>query len=244
MSIPSTEKYNELQKYSELTKNIQNTIKSNDELYKSIATGEYQDTDQFQTTLSEFKIDAPTSTTLEKTRDELWDYMTKQYNEHTKMRKFYFDEIKKEASYLEELKKEESEIEGSLTDANVEDNTMITKIKQEKYKIASMSYYFDMYKYLIILELLIILVLAGGTIGLMPKLTVIVLCILLCIIGAGLVYYYVYYNNMGRDKFVWEKREFPDTGENGSVQCISNYKTKEQNKKDKIDNDIQKFVKA
>lgn len=239
-----SEKSAELQKYSELTKNIKNTINSNEELYKSIATGEYQDTNQFQSTLGEIEIIAPTSTTLDKTRTSLWDYMTKQYDEHTKMRKFYFEEIKKEATYLEELKKEEAEIEGSLTDATTEDNVMINKIKQEKYKVASMSYYFDMYKYLIILELLVILVLAGGTIGLMPKLTVIVLCILLCIISAGLVYYYVYYNNMGRDKFVWEKREFPDMSENGAVQCVSKYKTKEQNKKEKIDNDIQKFVKA
>jgi len=233
----------ELQKYSALTDNIKKTINSNEELYKSIAAGEYQDADQFQTTLGQIEINAPTSATLEKNRTELWNYMTKQYDEHTKMRKFYFDEIKKEGIYLEELKKEEAELEGSITDSNVKDNVMISKIKQEKYKVASMSYYFDMYKYLIILELLVILVLAAGTIGLMPKLTVVVLCILLCIVGAGLVYYYVYYNNMDRDKFVWEKREFPDVEEGGSVQCVSKYKTKEQNKKDKIDADIKKYVK-
>jgi hypothetical protein len=231
-------------KYTNLGAEIKKTIKNNEAIYKSIASGEYQDSTDFRGSLDKFEIKPPTRTDVDSTRGEIWDYLNKQYNEHTKMRKFYFEQIKNESQYLEELVKEKAELEGKLMDDDTKNNVIISHIKEEKYSISEMNYYFSMFKYLLMIELFALLIVGIGILGILPKLTVLSLCLLLGIICIGIVYYYLYYNNTDRNKFVWDKHDYPDMAETGSMQCTSVKPSSKDAKKAKIDKDLEKYIKA
>lgn len=242
--MSSSQEQEFLTKYQNLSDEIKKTIQNNEAIYKNIASGEYKDTDNFKTELNKFDIKSPSNNTgITQSRDNIWNYLVQQYNEHTKMRKFYFEQIKNESEYLEQLVNEKTELEGKLADYDAKNNVIISHIKEEKYSISGMNYYFNMFKYLLMLELLIILFIGIGMTGILPKLTVLLICLVLGIIGIWIVYYYVYYNNVNRNKFVWEKRDYPDLDESGVGQCVApKMKKSEDIKREKIDADLQKYI--
>lgn len=246
-----------LTSYNTLATEIQQTINNNEQIYTngiitmdtnngfngSGITAGSNVNKSFVNTLSNINISTPVQD-ISGSQTTIWDYFNKQYNEHTRLRKLYFEQIKKSTDYLNELLTEKSELENAITDFDNKNNSTINMIKHDKYIIHASLNEYKFFKYLIIIELLIILFIGIGVFDLLPKNTCLVFIVILLLLCGGIWYKFMIYDNSNRNKFIWEKRDWADYPVNdGGGQCSPIVaKTSDQIKQDALNAKIKQYV--
>jgi len=222
--------------YLSLMTEIQTTIDKNDKMFKQIQETNYPNAGQYTSDLINYKIDTQV-TDLTKARQQIWDFLTKKYAENTKLRTYYFDEIRKIDEYLLDLNKQQQEIIDSVQEKNIKTNTATENIKTEKYNYNKMEYYLFLYKTLVIIEIIIIIIIVLAIFNLVPRATALVIIVIFLISTLAFVGYYVFFVNIGRNKFSWAKFEHDNGMKVANVKCPDKNAISENDKKKAAAND-------
>ena len=230
MGTPSTS--NDLSStadYSALMSEIQSTIDKNDALFKQIQQSNYPNAGSYTSDLMNYKIDTSV-TDLTATRQQIWDFLTKKYAENTALRSYYFNEIRKTDEHIEDLNKQQQDIIDSIQEKNIETNTSSEKIKNEKYNYNKMQYYVFLYQVLVVVQIIILIIIVLSIFNLIPRSTCLVIVVILLIATIAFVAYYVFFVNIGRNKFSWTK--FDHDNSTPAVQkCVKNNTVSDADKK-------------
>jgi hypothetical protein len=192
--------------YSALLSEIQSTIDKNDALFKQIQQSNYPNAGSYTSDLLNYKIDTSVSD-LTAARQQIWDFLTKKYEENTKLRTYYFNEIRKIDEHLTELNTQQQDIIDSIQAKNIETNTSSEKIKNEKYNYNKMQYYLFLYKVLVAVQIIILILIVLSIFNLIPRSTCLVIVVIILIATIAFVGYYVFFVNIGRNRFSWNKFE-------------------------------------
>jgi hypothetical protein len=192
--------------YQTLMTEIKASIDRNNSLFSTIQQSNYPDAGKYSSDLLNYKIDEKV-TDLTKARTQIWDFLTKKYEENTKLRTYYFSEIRKSETQLKDLEKEKNEVFDLIETYNIKTNTAIKNVKNGKYVYNKMEYYLFLYKVLVFIQIAILLVITLCILGMIPKTTCLVITIIILIAAVAFVAYYVFFVNLGRNKFVWSKFE-------------------------------------
>jgi hypothetical protein len=215
--------------YTALMSEIQITIDKNDTLFKQIQQSNYPNAGSYTSDLLNYKIDT-TVTDLTKARQQIWDFLTKKYAENTKLRTYYFDEIRKIDEHLVDLTGKQKVLIDSIQDKTVKNSTASEKIKNEKYNYSKMEYYLFLYKILLTIGIIIIILIMLSIFKLIPLATCLTIVVIFLIATIAFVGYYVFFVNIGRNKFSWSK--FDHDNSTPAVQkCVTNNKPSEADKK-------------
>jgi hypothetical protein len=215
--------------YTALMSEIQTTIDKNDALFKQIQQSNYPDAGSYTSDLLNYKIDT-TVTDLKTARQQIWDFLTKKYAENTKLRSYYFNEIRKTDEHLADLSSKQKKLIDSIQNKNVKNSTSSEKIKNEKYNYSKMEYYLFLYKVLLAIGFIIIIIIMLSIFKLIPKATCLVIIVIFLIATIAFVGYYVFFVNIGRNKFSWSK--FDHDNSTPAVQkCVTNTSPSETDKK-------------
>ena len=215
--------------YSALMSEIQSTIDRNDSLFKQIQQSNYPNAGSYTSDLLNYKIDT-TVTDLTATRQQIWDFLTKKYAENTALRTYYFNEIRKTDEHIEDLKKQQQDMIDSIQEKNIETSTSNEKIKNEKYNYNKMQYYIFLYQVLVVIQVIILIIIILSIFNLIPRSTCLVLVVILLIATIAFVAYYVFFVNIGRNKFSWAK--FDHDNSTPAVQkCAKDTKVSDSDKK-------------
>ena len=190
--------------YQTLMADIKASIDKNDKLFNSIQLSNYPDVGKYSSDLLNYKIDTQV-TDLTQARTQIWDFLTKKYEENTKLRTYYFSEIRKIETHLKNLEQEKKDILESIDSYNVKTNTAIKNVKNSKYVYNKMEYYLFLYKALVFIQIAILLIITLCIVGMIPKTTCLVINIIILISTVAFVAYYVFFVNLGRNKFIWSK---------------------------------------
>ena len=81
---------------------IKTTIDKNDNLFKLIQKANYPNAGTYSSDLLNYKIDTQV-TDLKKAREQIWDFLTKKYEENSNLRTYYFTEIRKVDNHIKDL---------------------------------------------------------------------------------------------------------------------------------------------
>jgi hypothetical protein len=192
--------------YQTLMTDIKKSIDKNDKLFNTIQQSNYPNAGKYSSDLLDYKIDTQV-TDLAKARTQIWDFLTKKYEENTKLRTYYFSEIRKIDENIKNLEKEKNEVLESIETYNIKTNTAIKNVKNGKYVYNKMEYYLFLYKVLVFIQIAILLVITLCILGMIPKTTCLVINIIILIATVAFVAYYVFFVNLGRNQFVWSKFE-------------------------------------
>jgi hypothetical protein len=192
--------------YQTLMKDIKASIDKNDKLFNAIQQSNYPDAGTYSSDLLNYKIDTQV-TDLTKARKQIWDFLTKKYEENTKLRTYYFSEIRKLDNQLQNLEIEKTEVLESIESYNIKTNTAIKNVKNGKYVYNKMEYYLFLYKVLVFIQISMLLVITLCILGMIPKATCLIINIIILIATVAFVAYYVFFVNLGRNKFIWSKFE-------------------------------------
>ena len=192
--------------YQTLMTDIKASIDKNDKLFNTIQKSNYPNAGTYASDLLNYKIDTQV-TDLTQARTQIWDFLTKKYEENTKLRTYYFAEIRKINIHIKNLEQEKKEILDSIETYNIKNNTAIKNVKTGKYVYNKMEYYLFLYKALVYVQIAILLVITLCILGMIPKTTCLVINIIILIATVAFVAYYVFFVNLGRNKFVWSKFE-------------------------------------
>jgi hypothetical protein len=190
--------------YSALMTEIQTTIDKNDSLFKEIQKSNYPNAGSYTSDLINYKIDTSV-TDLTAARQQIWDFLTKKYAENTALRTYYFNEIRKTDEHIADLNKQQDDIIESIQAKNIETNTSSEKIKNEKYNYNKMEYYLFLYKVLIAVQIMILIIIILSIFNLIPRSTCLVIVVIFLIATIAFVAYYVFFVNIGRNRFSWAK---------------------------------------
>ena len=128
--------------YQLLLSEIQSTIDKNDSLFKQIQKSNYPDAGTYSSDLLNYKIDKQV-TDLTATRTQIWDFLTKKYNENTNLRAYYFDEIRKADDHIADITGQKNDIIDLIQAKQVMSSTADESIKQQKFYFNKMEYYLD-----------------------------------------------------------------------------------------------------
>jgi hypothetical protein len=206
--------------YEILLSDIKKTIDKNDELFKLIQKANYPDAGAYSSDLLDYKIDTQV-TDLQTARTQIWDFLSKKYEENSTLRTYYFNEIRKVDTHIEELEAEKTKLINSIETNKIKNNTFSKSLKNEKYNYYKMEYYLFLYKLLVFVQLAILAVITLCIVGILPKTTCLVLTVIILIATIAFVSYYVFYVNIGRSKFSWGKFEHNnDVSAVKGGQCI------------------------
>lgn len=229
--------------YETLVNEIKNTISRNDDLFKQINQSNYPNAAAYQSDLLNYKIDEQVKD-ITTTRQQIWDYLTRKYAENTKLKKYYFDEMRKADEHLNDINIELEKIKQNVETNKLKGSTANEKIKQEKYIIDKNNYYSHLYKVLIGLQIIIIIFIIIGITGLIPTVTSLIITVILLLGGLAYVGYYVFFKNLARNKFSWNKVEHDNLSiSRGSPLSNANANSAQVNKqKQQADTDIQSIV--
>jgi len=190
--------------YSALLSEIQTTIDKNDALFKQIQESNYPNAGSYTSDLINYKIDT-TVTDLTSARQQIWDFLKKKYAENTKLRSYYFNEIRKTDEHISDLNAQQQDIIDSIQAKNVETSTSSEKIKNEKYNYNKMQYYIFLYQVLVVVQIIILFVIILSIFNLIPRSTCLVIVVIFLIATIAFVGYYVFFVNIGRNRFSWSK---------------------------------------
>lgn len=215
--------------YTALMSEIQTTIDKNDVLFKQIQQSNYPDAGQYTSDLLNYKIDT-TVTDLTKARTQIWEFLTKKYEENTKLRTYYFNEIRKIDEHLTDLSSKQKVLIDSIQNKNVKNSTSSEKIKTEKYNYSKMEYYLFLYKVLLTIGFIIIIIIMLSIFKLIPRSTCLVIVVIFLIATIAFVGYYVFFVNIGRNKFSWSKFDH-DNNTPVEQKCVTNNSLSEADKK-------------
>ena len=196
--------------YQTLMADIKTSIDKNDKLFSTIQESNYPNAGTYSSDLLNYKIDTQV-TDLVKVRAQIWDFLTKKYEENTKLRTYYFAEIRKIDNYIKELTQEKNDILESIESIHIKTNTSIKNVKNEKYRYNKMEYYLFLYKVLIYVQVSMLIIITLCIFDIIPKTTCLVINIIILIATIAFVAYYVFFVNLGRSKFIWSKFEHDNT---------------------------------
>lgn len=192
--------------YQTLMRDIKESINRNEQLFTTIQESNYPNAGTYKSDLLNYKIDEQV-TDLTRARTQIWDFLTKKYEENTKLRTYFFSEIRKLETNIKDLEKEKQDVLDSIESYNIKTNTAIKNVKTGKYVYNKMEYYLFLYKVLVFIQIAILLVITLCILGMIPKTTCLVITIIILIATVAFVAYYVFFVNLGRNKFVWSKFE-------------------------------------
>ena len=130
--------------YNTLLLEIKNTIDKNDKLFQQIQQANYPNAGSYQSDLLNYKIDMQTKD-LVKARQTVWDFITKKYNENTKLRAYYFDEIRKVEEHISQLNKQQQELIDSVQKKQLASTTANESILFKNYQFDKKHYYFNLF---------------------------------------------------------------------------------------------------
>jgi len=216
--------------YQTLMNEIKTTINKNDLLFKQIQQSNYPNAGSYSSDLLNYKIDAQV-TDLTKTRQQIWDFLNKKYNENTKLRTYFFDEIRKADEHIDDLTNQQQELIDSIQEKTIKSNTSNESIKSEKYNYNKMQYYIFLYKVLLFVEIAILAVITLCITGIIPKATCLVITIIILISTVAFVAYYVFFVNIGRSMFSWSKFEHDNSIAISDKQCSDSSTVSDLDKK-------------
>ena len=149
----STNDLNMEKDYQKLSSEIQQTIDRHNNTFKLIRSSDYSDSNSYESAFKDYKIDKEIEDVEEK-RKEIWDVLTKKYNENTKMRKHFYDEMK---NVDVQIMKQEEELEELIVlnqKLSSKNDKLSSELKSGKYNIDKYDYYMFMYKVLIVIQLI------------------------------------------------------------------------------------------
>lgn len=205
--------------YNTLLLEIKNTIDKNDQLFQQIQQANYPNAGRYQSDLLNYKIDMQTKD-LVKARQTVWDFITKKYNENTKLRAYYFDEIRKVEEHISQLNKQQQELIDSVQKKQLASTTAKESIQFQKYQFDKKHYYLFLYKLLLAVQAVICILLALCLTGILPRATCLVVIVIILIATVAFVGYYVFYVNIGRSAFSWAKFEHDNSIQAKGGQCV------------------------
>ena len=205
--------------YQNLLLEIKNTIDKNDQLFQQIQQANYPNAGSYQSDLLNYKIDMQTQD-LVKARQTVWDFLTKKYNENTKLRAYYFDEIRKVEEHLAQLDIQQQELINSIQKKQLATTTARESIQFQKYQFDKKHYYLFLYKLLLAVQAVICVLLALCLTGILPRATALVVIVIILIAVVAFVGYYVFYVNIGRSAFSWAKFEHDNGIQAKGGQCV------------------------
>jgi hypothetical protein len=229
--------------YENLVNEIKNTIEKNNTLFQQIQQSNYPNAGNYQSDLINYKIDVKVND-LKNTRQEIWDFINKKYNENTKLKKFYFDEIRKADEFLKIQMNDLQELQKQLTISESKDSSTNEKIKQNKYELYSHEYYKKLYIILMIIQVCILILLCLSYLQVLPVGTSLIISLIVISLTLLYVIYYVFYNNIGRSKKSWYKKEH-DNNDISTVlvpirqMSVSNLPSDKNNIDSKINNIVE-----
>ena len=204
--------------YQNLLTAIKNTIDKNDRLFQQIQQANYPNAGNYASDLLNYKIDTKISD-LTQTRQTIWDFVNKKYQENTKLRSFYFDEIRKADGHIAELEKQMQEIIDNIEKKQLQTTTANESMKQQKYMFDKKQYYLFLYKLLLVVQCVILVCLALCLTGILPRATCLILIVIILLATLAFVGYYVFYVNIGRSSFSWAKFEHDNNIASKGGQC-------------------------
>jgi len=205
--------------YQTLLLEIKNTIDKNDQLFQQIQQANYPDAGNYQSDLLNYKIDMQTKD-LVKARQTVWDFLTKKYNENTKLRAYYFNEIRKVEEHIAQLNKQQQDLIDSVQKKQLASTTAKESIQFQKYQFDKKHYYLFLYKVLLAVQAVICILLALCLTGILPRATALVVIVIILIATVAFVGYYVFYVNIGRSAFSWAKFEHDNGIQAKGGQCV------------------------
>ena len=205
--------------YTNLLNDIKNLIDRNDFLFKKIQQSNYPNAGSYTSDLINYKIDTQIAD-LTKTRDTVWNFVNKKYQENTKLRSFYFNEIRKSDEHIKELEQQQQDLIDIIEKKQLQTTTSNTRIKQQKYMLDKKTYYLFLYKMLIFIQIVILIFLILCLIGMIKLATCLVIIVIILLATLAFVGYYVFYVNIGRSKFSWGKFEHAFNTESKGGQCV------------------------
>ena len=223
MSSPSPTNMNEMnesQDYRSLMFEIKTTIDKNDNLFKLIQKANYPNAGTYSSDLLNYKIDTQVND-LKKAREQIWDFLKKKYEENSNLRTYYFTEIRKVDNHIKELEAQKQEHIDFIETTNIKKTTSIKAIKNEKYNFNKMEYYLFLYKVLVFIQLAILAIITLCITGIIPRTTCLILTVIILISTIAFVGYYVFFVNIGRNKFSWTKFEHKSDVPIKASQCLN-----------------------
>jgi hypothetical protein len=244
MSSPSptnTNEMNESQDYNSLMFEIKTTIDKNDNLFKLIQKANYPNAGTYSSDLLNYKIDTQVND-LKKAREQIWDFLKKKYEENTNLRTYYFTEIRKVDNHIKELESQKQEHIDFIETTNIKKTTSIKSIKNEKYNFNKMEYYLFLYKILVFIQLAILAIITLCITGIIPRTTCLILTVIILISTIAFVGYYVFFVNIGRNKFSWSKFEHKSDVPIKAGKCLDDI-SPEDKVKEETDAKIDEIIK-
>jgi hypothetical protein len=205
--------------YQTLLLEIKNTIDKNDQLFQQIQQANYPNAGAYQSDLLNYKIDVQTKD-LVKARQDVWDFITKKYNENTKLRAYYFNEIRKADDHIAQLNKQQQDLIDSIQKQQLASTTAKESIQFQKYQFDKKHYYLFLYKILLAVQAVICILLALCLTGILPRATCLIVIVIILIATVAFVGYYVFYVNIGRSAFSWAKFEHDNNIQAKGSQCV------------------------
>ena len=231
--------------YEQLANEIQQTIDRHNNTFKLIKSTQYSDSNSYESAFKDYKLNKEVED-VEVQRKEIWEILTKKYNENTKMRNFFYQEMKNIDLQLMKQESTIDELLGSFQKLKQNNDTLATDLKNGKYNIQKNDYYMFMYKVLLFVQLVAIVLLIISVMGLIKKNTCLIIVFILLIATVIFMLYYIYIANLDRNKFSWNKYDLNDNSisTGGSKQCNSNLNRpkKKTEREELIDERVNKIV--
>lgn len=228
--------------YQTLLAEIKNTIDRNDQLFQQIQLANYPNAGNYQSDLLNYKIDT-TVNDLTKTRQQIWEFLNKKYQENTKLRAYYFNEIRKADAHIAELTKQQQVLIKDIQAKKLQTTTSNKRIRHLKYEYDKKEYYLFLYKTLIILQICILVILSLSMVGIIPRSTGLILTLIILLATLAFVGYYVFYINIGRSTFSWRKFEHDNNIKSIGEQCVDNTGVSQTDKqKASVDKAVQELI--
>ena len=150
------------------------------------------------------------------------------------LRTYYFAEIRKVDNHIKELEAQKQEYIDFIETTNIKTTTSIKAIKNEKYNFNKMEYYLFLYKLLVFIQLAILAIITLCITGIIPRTTCLILTVIILISTVAFVSYYVFFVNIGRNKFSWNKFEHKSDVPVKAGQCLMIFHQKIKQKKKQI----------
>lgn len=242
VSLYQTPSYSQNTDYDNLVKEIKNTIDKNNQLFQQIQQSNYPNAGSYQSDLINYKIDVKVND-LKNTRQEIWDFINKKYNENTKLKKFYFDEIRKADQFLKIQINDLQELQKQFTISQSNDSSANEKIKQDKFIFMRTQYYNKFYLTLFIVQILILAILFLSYLDILSVVTCLVICLFIVIFTLLYIGYFVLYKNLGRSKKSWDKKEHNNYNQLTTIVPVGQMNVNNQiSNKANIDNQISNIV--
>jgi hypothetical protein len=204
--------------YQNLLTAIKNTIDKNDRLFQQIQQANYPNAGNYTSDLLNYKIDTKVND-LTQTRQTVWDFVNKKYQENTKLRSFYFDEIRKADGHIADLNTQAQELIDSIQKKQLQTTTANESVKQQKYMFDKKQYYLFLYKILLIVQSAILILLTLCLTGILPRATCLIIIVIILLATLAFVGSYVFYVNIGRSSFNWAKFEHSNDIQSKGGQC-------------------------